>query len=282
MKELNFVIVSCLFLFNSCQSNNESEVKDVPFQMKNMTSKQIGEALRNGYTTAILALGSTEQHGPHMTTSADVIHGEEVVMRVAERIGNSIICPTAQFGFSKNHRDFPGTITLSEETFKSLVSDYCRSLIRQGFKEIIIITSHGGNNRPTREKVESLRNEFVNIRFIVSPSSRESFMRNREKLIDSLSLNIQQAGLHAGGMETSMILSIAPDHVLMEEAEVGFIGDLSSKREMIDREGYKSLIGNGVVGDPSMATSEIGEAYLESWVQLTIHDIESNRQSGIR
>ena len=280
MKTSDLLIFLVLPMLVACHEEKNSEKVLIPvFRMQSMTSQQIEEAIRNGYTTAIFALASTEQHGPHMTTSADVIHGDEIVRRVADSIGHTIQCPTIPIGFSFNHRFFPGTITLSEPSFKMMVADYCRSLAKMGFEEIIIIPSHGGNRRPASEAIDSLKSEFADVLLIVSPTSRERFNNMRKETINRLRLDIQKVGGHGGAGETSMILSLAPEHVIMDKAEAGYIGDIPSVRERVDQEGWQVVAENGVIGDPGIASLEFGNANLEAWVRMTLEDIEVERQA---
>ena len=74
-----------------------------------MTWPEVQEALDSGVTTAIVAVGSIEQHGPHLPLRMDTMAGDELSKRIAERLGDAVAAPTIRPGCSGHHMDFPGT-----------------------------------------------------------------------------------------------------------------------------------------------------------------------------
>jgi creatinine amidohydrolase len=128
----------------------------VKIRMSEMTRVDIQKALDRGFRTVIFAVGSNEQHGPHLPTSTDSLEGDVVANKVAEKLGRTLQAPSITVGCSDPHMVFPGAISLRPETLKSLVHDYCVSLAKQGFKNIVILPSHGGNFNAVREVTEDL------------------------------------------------------------------------------------------------------------------------------
>jgi creatinine amidohydrolase len=97
---------------------------------------------------AIVPLGSTEQHGPALPLSTDHFIATEFAHRAAEIIWDEhkvVVTPAITFGFSPHHMEFKGTITLSELTLSSMIADICHSLAQHGFKKIVLLNGHGGN-----------------------------------------------------------------------------------------------------------------------------------------
>ena len=113
--------------------------------IEEMTWPQVKAAIANGKDQAILACGAIEQHGPHLPTGTDTYLGTAIALRAAEIAGNALVAPTLRPGLSEHHMHFPGSFTVSPETFVAMLGDYCRSLSRQGFKRVIVFASHGGN-----------------------------------------------------------------------------------------------------------------------------------------
>ncbi len=113
--------------------------------IEEMTWPEIKEAMESGKTTAILACGACEQHGPHLPTGTDTYLGTAIAERAARIAGNALVVPTLRPGLSEHHMHFPGSFTLRLGTFVALLEDSCESLARQGFERIVIFTSHGGN-----------------------------------------------------------------------------------------------------------------------------------------
>lgn len=113
-----------------------------------MTWQDVRERLEAGYDIAIVPTGSIEQHGPMLPLDTDIYNCYEITKRAAEKVAEEvkpIVTPPIWSGFSYTHMDFPGTITLKEETFARVVTEVCESLIHHGFKKVVIINGHGAN-----------------------------------------------------------------------------------------------------------------------------------------
>ena len=95
--------------------------------------------------TVLIPVGSIEQHGPHLPLNCDLTAAWEVSLRVARKIG-AVVAPPIIPGVSTHHMPFPGTITLSPSTFIKVVKEYCASISRHGFKELVLVNGHGGNS----------------------------------------------------------------------------------------------------------------------------------------
>src|SRR4029077_2506224 len=124
--------------------------------IQEMTWREVEDALAAGRTTAVLACGAVEQHGPHLPTGTDEYLGTALAERAARLAGNTLVAPTLRPGLSEHHMQFPGSFTLRPSTFVALLEDYCHSLARQGFERIVIFPSHGGNADTMRAYAPSL------------------------------------------------------------------------------------------------------------------------------
>ena len=111
---------------------------------------------------AVLPLGSNEQHGLHLPVNNDIFCAYELAKRAAQAAGDSVtalVLPPLPYGVSWHHMGFPGTITLSNETFSRVVKDICRSLTDHGIGKIMIVNGHGGNLSAIGTAMQELHQE---------------------------------------------------------------------------------------------------------------------------
>jgi creatinine amidohydrolase len=93
---------------------------------------------------AVIPIGSTEQHGPHMPVGTDFIVAQELARRLGAR-ANVVVTPTITIGYAKYHTTFPGTLSLSEETLTKALVEICDDLLKYGITHILFVNGHGGN-----------------------------------------------------------------------------------------------------------------------------------------
>jgi creatinine amidohydrolase len=112
----------------------------VKIRISEMSWVDIQKALDGGFCTVVFGVGADERHGPHLPTSTDSLIAEALAYKVAVKLGGALQAPSINVGYSEHHMAFPGTISLRPETLKSLIRDYCVSLAKHGFKNIITFT----------------------------------------------------------------------------------------------------------------------------------------------
>lgn len=230
------------------------------------------KALERGVNTVVFAVGSNEQHGPHLPTSTDSLIGEALAYKVAKKLGNALQAPTINVGCSEHHMAFPGTISLKPGTLKDLIRDYCVSLAKHGFKNIVILPSHGGNFEAVHEAVEGLSQSLRDAN-IIAYTDLENLLRFLNQFSSKYGIPASESGAHAGESETSMVLAIRKDLVNMEHAKEGFVGKFEDKIDLVLSQGIKVLTKIGVVGDPRKAEARKGEEYLELWAEKMVRYI---------
>jgi len=93
----------------------------------------------------ILVIGSTEQHGRHLVLGTDVWQAWEIAARLSERSG-VLLAPPVSYGMSLHHLGFPGTLSLRPQTLSSVVADLLESAYEHGFRRILLLNGHGGND----------------------------------------------------------------------------------------------------------------------------------------
>ncbi|RME44064.1 MAG: creatininase family protein [Chloroflexi bacterium] len=246
------------------------------YKLAEMTWPEVKEALSQGVDTVVVTFGSTEQHGLHLPLATDYLWGEELGERVTRRLGNALLAPALRIGCSEHHMAFPGSITLRKETFIQVVADYCRSLAHHGFRNIVLIPTHGGNFAPLAEAVERIAGDLPDVNIIAYTDLME-LMDATVPVAAERGVTPEEAGGHAGEWETSMILALRPDLVAREQAQAGYLGDMEHAASVVFEKGFRFLTENGVLGDPAKADPAAGEAYLEALTDLLVAFIQQQK-----
>jgi len=243
-------------------------------RMAEMTSPDIESAIEHGYTTVVVAVGSAEQHGPHLPTMTDARIGDDLAHRVAMKLGHALQASTITVGCSRHHLGFPGTISLRDETLGMIIVDYIDSLVCSGFKRIIFLPLHGGNFPIVQTTLKEAQIAHQGIEIIGVTDVR--------KLLDCLSaasaefgIKANESGAHAGESETSIMMALEKDLVISDRFAPGYVGP-TGEREfgIMGEQGIHALTKNGVLGDPSKASASKGEVYLDRLTEFLIQEIK--------
>src|SRR5262249_34669655 len=107
----------------------------------------------------IVPVGAIEQHGPHLPVEIDSLLGKAVALRTARlaaAVENVVVLPMLWTGLSEHHMSLGGTITLDFQTFFNMVRCVCESVVRHGFRRIVLLNAHGGNENALRVCVDEL------------------------------------------------------------------------------------------------------------------------------
>jgi len=235
-----------------------------------LTSPGIKEAAEKNLV-AILPTGSIEIHGPHMPTGTDSITIREVTRMAAEK-EPAVVLPTLYYVYVPENRHFPGTISLSARTILAMIEEICEEVSRNGFKKILIVNGHGGNNNLLRVfLIESLhKKKDYAIYALIEPWS--SLEEIAEKICES------KISGHACERETSMGLYLFENLIKMEnvkqEAKIGGTG-LRGIETPVDWQAYATQL---YLGDPRLATREKGRILVEKLVDFVADAIRRVKQ----
>lgn len=193
----------------------------------------------------LLALGSWEQHGAHLPFDTDTVIIESVVDAAIRSVDPEntqfSVVPTIGVTASDEHNGFAGTLSIGTNALSDAVVSIARSA--SWARGICIVNGHGGNSDALKLVHSAL--DYENIRHSIW----------------SLPY-YEDADMHAGHTETSLMLHLAPDTVRMDLAEVGAVGDSEMLIERMRAGGIKEVSSNGVVGDPTNATAAHGATML--------------------
>jgi creatinine amidohydrolase len=210
------------------------------------------------YDKAILPLGSTEYHGPHLPYGADGIAAETIATTWANELGNTLVLPTLYYGVSQHHTHWPWTLSLQGDTLSRIISEIGESLVKHDIWKLLLLSSHDGNHPAVGVAAHLLSKKWgMNVAVFTGWQQKaRTILQNR------LDIDLD----HAGQSETSLLLYAAPETVNLEhvtkqpneptDLPVQIIG----KFELISPVGYS---GNAVNG-----TEEEGQTILDA---LTSH-----------
>jgi creatinine amidohydrolase len=204
---------------------------------------------------AVLPVGSTEQHGPHAPLGTDTTTATAVAREGVDRADTpTILAPPIPVGIAAEHRQFPGTLWVSEDSFRAYVRETCQSLAAHGWDRIVIVNGHGGN-------VDALR-ELCGTLVRVGEAYAVPFT-----WFDAVDTPGGIDMGHGGPVETSLVRHVDPDSVdadrFAEAAENGAEGWgewQSSVNLAYDTAEFSE---NGTVGDPTESSPALGEQLLD-------------------
>lgn len=206
---------------------------------------------------AILPLGATEQHGPHLPQNTDTLLAQAVAAGVAQRRGG-VVLPAMPVGYSWVWRDYPGSLTFSLDTFRAVVKDLARSLARNNCEVLLIISGHGANPQPLKYTIRELADELDMRIFQV-------FYPHLKTMISELESPLWEAqNFHAEEIETSMMLHLHADLVRWEKVVKEY-----PPKDPAYQMGAKplgALSQSGVFGDATVASAAKGERWLAMWI----------------
>jgi creatinine amidohydrolase len=214
----------------------------------------------------ILPVAALEQHGPHLPVEVDSLLGEHVALRTARKaVANgtpTLVLPVLWTGISEHHMSFGGTVTLDFAAFNALVEGVVRSVLRHGFRRIVLLNAHGGNENALRTITDDLtpRLGVPIVQFTYWYAAAVAIA----KILDT------QGGLqHACEAETSMMMAVRPELVATDRIPLAKSNSTPDVGDVAGGGVYRwrtigSRSGSGVIGNPEAASAEKGERLFEA------------------
>lgn len=211
-------------------------------------------------TGVMVIFGSCEQHGYHMPLDTDNILGFELGKRIAKNT-NLLVLPPINYGQVWSAKDMPGSISLSESTLKMLIRDIIISLQQYSPKNIVLFSGHNGNNPVFKTSARELRDEFdwTNIWYFPMQFSKE--------ILELQESEPSPIAIHAGELETSMIMALRPELVDKKKASNEYPKDIEEYEFRPVK--WHEIITSGSFGDTSLANSQKGHKILDIIVEET-------------
>jgi creatinine amidohydrolase len=233
--------------------------------LADMTWPEINE-IRDLVELVLIPVGSTEQHGPNLAIRMDGAGAFEFARRASARMApRLLVAPVVPWGVSYHHMNFPGTITLTPDTFVQVIIEVMQSLQHHGFERFMIVNGHGGNIAAIDIATVRARAE-LDVPFVgactyfsfLDPSVKERYQTTA-------------VNGHACEIETSVAMYMMPEIVRNDTLAPGDLTDLATDFGT-DMERFDVSIPytfdeytlNGALGDATLASVEFGRDLIES------------------
>ena len=225
---------------------------------------------------AVLPVGAVEQHGPHLPLNVDATLVDGVIAASLPHLPAALpvlFLPTQSIGFSPEHTAFAGTLTLKAETIIALWTELAESVARTGVKKLVLLNSHGGQVGLLDVVARDLRARLGLLVYSVNWFNLPLLDAKGESVSNLFSAEEHRFGIHAGDIETSMMLALKPDQVDMRKAQnfhstsqdraekFSILGDGRSAKLAWQMQDYNL---HGAAGNASAATAEKGRAILSA------------------
>jgi creatinine amidohydrolase len=187
----------------------------------------------------VLPLGATEQHGPHLPLETDTLIARAIAHAAAAGRDDVVVAPALPYGSSGEHRGFPGTLSLGQDALELAVVELVRSAA--GFAGVVLLAWHGGNAEPLARAVARLCEEG--------------------RRVACWQPSLEGGDAHAGRIETSLMLAIAPE-LVGDERPIGATDPVQRLLPVLRERGVRAVSASGVLGDARGATDTEGRELL--------------------
>jgi creatinine amidohydrolase len=256
MKSLTFVLV-LLFLPSVVLAQSKSVL------IEDLTWTEVRDAIAAGKTTAIYYAGSTEQNGPGLALGKHIFIAHYTAQRIAEELGNALVYPTIPYAPAGDpikktgHMRFPGTVSLSEDTFGAVAREVALSAIAAGFKNVALMGDHGGGQQTLKKVAEALNAEWspkgVHVYYI-----SDLYYKEKEQMKEYLTKRNMVIDEHAGIDDTSEVMFVDKDNKWV-------------RKDKLAPDNGKM----GVRGDPTQASTGLGKMFVEFKIKNAVNQIRS-------
>jgi creatinine amidohydrolase/Fe(II)-dependent formamide hydrolase-like protein len=211
----------------------------------------------------LIPIGGTEQNGPHMALGKHNARAAVLAERIAKSLGNAVVAPVVAYVPEGSvdppaaHMRFPGTISVPEPAFETVLEGAARSLRRAGFRDIVLLGDHGGYARSVAAVARRLNREWSpsGAKVHAPPEYYRAGERDFAKVLAGRGFRVDEIGTHAGLADTSLTLAVAPALVRG------------------DRMHAAPSAAEGTYGDPRRSSAELGEMAANAIVADTVNAV---------
>lgn len=241
-----------------------------PLEYGRLTWPEVARAVEEE-RVPIVPVGTLEDHGRHLPIDTDVTLVEAICRATAERSeAHTVLLPPIVHGYSPHHMDYPGTVTIAWDTFCRYCTDVTLSLVRHGFKRVLLVNGHGSNQNLVEmaarlTMVEEPESLVAASFYLAGPRSAQVINDVRDSDLGGMA--------HACELETSLYLHLHAEAVDMDQAvdERGYPATDHAWMDWSDgplkvMPWWSSFSESGVQGDATKATAEKGRALFDAAV----------------
>jgi creatinine amidohydrolase/Fe(II)-dependent formamide hydrolase-like protein len=234
--------------------------------IEDLTWPEVQHAIAGGKTSAIIYAGSTEQNGPHMAIGKHNFIARWVAGAIAIKLGNALVYPTLPFAITGDltrktgHMRFPGSVSLSAQTFRSVVRDVAMSAADAGFRSVFLMGDHGGGQDELAAVAKELDGQWRprGVRVFYVP---DVYIKEREQAkAYAASHGLPTTDVHAGFDDTSELMALDAQHRWIR------------RDKLAPSTGARTAI-TGVDGDPTKSSVALGDIFLQYKVDDAVAQI---------
>ena len=225
--------------------------------LQDLSSTEVRDALRDGTRTIIIPVGGTEQNGPHMALGKHNFRAQALAARIATELGHTLVAPVLAYvpegriSPPTEHMRYAGTISVPDEAFRAVLDGAARSLAQHGFTDIVLIGDSGNYQASLKAVAEKLNRDWKGkpMRAHHVAAYYDAGQAPYVQLLRERGLSEAQIGRHAGAADTSLMLAVDASKVRPDKA---------------------AAQAEGVSGDPTRASAELGRLGTDLMVQQTV------------
>lgn len=206
-------------------------------RLESLNGVALRELIDGGVVTVIVPFGSIEHHSEHLPVGADSVVADAVGREVAERL-DAVLAPTLAVGCAEGHEGLLGTLTLRAETLTAVAVELAQSLVGQGFRVVVLLSTHGGNRGALDAATAALGRSLLSA-LVCAPRGDVG----------------PSPGRHSGAWLTSVMLALRPDLVDLDRADPNLRTELQTANPTRGHEALERFIASIVAEVRSAITS---------------------------
>jgi len=224
--------------------------------IEDLTWPEVQQAIASGKTTAIIYAGSTEQNGPHMAIGKHNFIARWVAGAIAIKLGDALVYPTLPFAPTGDavtrtgHMRFPGSVSLTAQTYAAVVHDVALSALAAGFRNVFVMGDHGDGQDVLAAVAQTLDAQWKSKSARVFYVADVYFKEKEQAHAYEMSHGLPTHDAHAGTDDTSELMALDAQHRWIRADKLAPSGGGQTAR-------------TGVDGDPTKASAAIGDIFLQ-------------------
>jgi creatinine amidohydrolase len=261
------VFLCCVLLCSALSAAHAAATTSV--QLEDLTWTELRARIAAGASTALVPIGGTEQNGPHMALGKHNVRVRFLAARIAQQLGNTIVAPVLAYvpegaiDPPTQHMRWPGTLTISDVAFESVLQGTAKSLRSHGFCQVFLLGDHGGYRASLDRVATQISREWAKsspCRVHALPEYYRAASADHAQALQAAGFAQSEIGTHAGLADTSLMLAIDPSLV-----RVDALADKTAN--------------SGVNGNAGRATAELGRKAVEHVVDISVAAIRAAAQT---
>jgi creatinine amidohydrolase len=245
-----------------------------PVEIEMMTHAELFDALHSqGMTTALVYNGGTEQRGPQCVLGGHTLMARRTVEAIARELGKALAAPVLPFSPTGVDAKLPGGISPGNELFQKLNEAVVESLVKNGFKRVVLMGDHGGGQAELKQLAERLETRYAPEGVHVFYCS-DVYNKANDEFNEWLKTQGLPSGGHAAIMDTSEMMYLGGDAWVRRD-KITFGDPVLARGQQRDPKAPR--IGNGITGDARGSTPELGKRLFDMKVRYAVAEISKWR-----